>query len=118
MRLLKAYEVELIKTLLMTNSKAAQIVIPALDTVLVEEMDDGGMGGLRFMSSIADLDRRLGKTVAEAEFLDEDEVLVSIELNLDQNNQLFELDVWKVDYSPISKWPDIDRIVIKGIQNS
>ena len=36
MRLLKAYEVELIKTLLMTNSKAAQIVIPALDTVLVE----------------------------------------------------------------------------------
>ena len=118
MRLLTAYEVALINALLMTNSKPAQIVLPPLNTVLVEEMDDGGMGSLRFMSSISDVDRHLGKTVAEAEFQDEDGVLVSIELNLDNNNQLFELDVWKVDYSPISRWPDLERIAIKGTQNS
>ena len=115
MRLLKAYEIELIKALLITNSKSTEIIIPALDTVLVQELDDGGMGGLRFMSPIADSDRSLGKTVAEAEFLDEDGVPVSIQLNLDKNNQIFELDVWKVDYSPVSRWPDLDQIVIKEI---
>jgi hypothetical protein len=113
MRLLRTHEVELVKALLMTDFNLAELIIPTLDNMLVKEADDGGMGGLIFKSNINDSDRSIGKTVAEAEFLDEDRVPVSIELNLDKSNQLFELDVWKVDYSPVSRWPDISQIVIK-----
>ena len=118
MRQLKAYELELIKTLLMIDFKLAEVIIPTLNNVLVNEANDGGMGGLQFISSIADSDRIFGRVVSEAEFLDEDEVLVSVELSLDTNNQLFELDVWKVDYSPVSRWPDLGQIVIKRIQQT
>ncbi len=114
MRLVKAGEVALIKALLMTNSKLAEVIVPTLYTALVEDMDDGGMGSLRFNSCAADSGRSLGRTVAEAEFLDEDGVPVCVELNLDEHSQLFELDVWKVDYSPVSRWPDLGQVVIKG----
>ena len=101
MRLLKSHEEKLIKSLLMKNSSLAKLFIPLLDTVLVEDADDGGMGGLRFISHINNADRTIGQKVAETEFIDEDGVLVSVELSLDNNNQLFELDIWKVDYSPL-----------------
>jgi hypothetical protein len=103
MRLLKSHEAKLIKILLLKNSSLAKIFIPLLDTVLVEDADDGGMGGLIFMSQINNADRTIGQKVAETEFIDEDGVLVSVELSLDNNNQLFELDVWKVDYSPLCR---------------
>jgi hypothetical protein len=115
MRLLKTYESQLIQALLMTSSKYAEEMIPTLNTLLVEDVDDGGMGGLFFISPSDNSDRSLGKTIAEAEFLDEDGIPVSVALNLDTNNQLFELDVWKVDYSPVSKWPDLGRIAIEGV---
>lgn len=113
MRLLKVGEIALIKALLMTNSKLAQVIVPTLNTALVEDMDDGGMGSLRFKSWAADSGRRLGRTVAEADFLDEDGVPVSVELNLDEHSQLFELDIWKFDYSPVSRWPDMGQVVVK-----
>ena len=118
MRQLKSYELELIKTLLMIDFKLAEVIIPTLNNVLVNEANDGGMGGLQFISSIADSGKIFGRVVSEAEFLDENEVLVSVELSLDTNNQLFELDVWKVDYSPVSRWPDLGQIVIKRIQQT
>ncbi|QQO17442.1 hypothetical protein JJB99_15535 [Bradyrhizobium diazoefficiens] len=67
---------------------------------LVEDMNDGGMGSLRFVGS---LDRRLGKCIGEAEFDDADGVLVSVALNVDQRGELFELDLWKVDFSPLQQ---------------
>ncbi len=113
MRLLKADEAKLIKALLMTNCKLAESMLPIIDTALVEDMDDGKMGSLKFISHITDSESSLGKTLAEAEFLDEDGVLVLIALNLDKHDQLFELDVWKVDYSSMTKYPDIGNVVIK-----
>ena len=38
-------------------------------------------------------------------FNDADGVPVSAALNLDQDHHLFELDVWKVDFSPLQRWP-------------
>jgi hypothetical protein len=67
---------------------------------LVEEMNDGGMGSLRFVGSA---NRRLGACVGEAEFDDADGVTVSVALNIDQRGELFELDVWKVDFSPLQR---------------
>jgi hypothetical protein len=115
MRLLKTEEASLIKALLMTNSKIAEIIVPTLDTTFVENMDDGGMGSLFFISCTDDANRKLGKTLAEAEFLDEDQVPVCVQLNLDNHNQLFELDIWKVDYSPVSRWTNLEQIVIKAM---
>lgn len=114
MRLLKFGESALIKALLMTNSKLAEVIVPTLNTALVEDMDDGEMGSIRFKSCAADSGRSLGRRVAEAEFLDEDAVPVSVELNLDEHSQLFELDVWKFDYSPVSRWSGLGQVVIKG----
>lgn len=67
---------------------------------LVEDMNDGGMGSLRFVGSE---DRRLGKCIGEAEFDDADGVPVSVALNVDLHGQLFELDFWKVDFSPLKR---------------
>ncbi|PPQ19023.1 hypothetical protein CV770_12900 [Bradyrhizobium sp. AC87j1] len=67
---------------------------------LVEEMNDGGMGSLRFVGSA---DRRLGKCIGEAEFDDADGVPVSVALNIDQRGELYELDFWKVDFSPLQR---------------
>lgn len=115
MRLLKADEAALINALLMTNSKFAKVIIPTLNTALVEEMDDGGMGSLRFISCAADSGRSLGRKVAEAEFMDEDGIPVYVELNLDNHSQIFELDIWKVDYSPVSRLPNLEQVVVKEI---
>lgn len=70
------------------------------DFRLVEDMKDGRMGSLRFVGSH---DRRFGECVGEAEFDDADGVTVSVALNADQRGELFELDVWKVDFSPLQR---------------
>jgi hypothetical protein len=67
---------------------------------LVEEMNDGGMGSLRFVGVQG---RHLGKCVGSAEFIDADGILASVALNVDQNGELFELDIWKVDFSPLHR---------------
>lgn len=71
-------------------------------------MSDEGMGSLRL--STADRpdssDRRFGRRVAEYRFKDSDDVDVLCSLNVDQNGTLFELDVWKANYTPLIKAPD------------
>lgn len=81
----------------------APSVTASLDEALVVDMQDGGMGSIRFLDGA---DRRRSRSLAEAEYADDDGVLVSIELNVDQNNKLFELDFWKVDFSPLRRYPD------------
>ena len=66
---------------------------------LVEEMIDGEMGSLRF---VGPSDRRFGKCIGSASFKDADGVPVSAVLNADQNGELFELDIWKADFSPFN----------------
>ena len=38
--------------------------------------------------------------------MDDDGVLVSIELTVDERDELFELDFWKVDFSPLRRYPN------------
>ena len=42
-----------------------------------------------------------GGEVSRLQFRDKDGVLVSASLNVDQNGALFEVDIWKVDFSPV-----------------
>jgi hypothetical protein len=45
---------------------------------------------------------RFAKQISEYEFLDVDGTLVSAALYIDEiNNELYELDIWKVDFSPL-----------------
>lgn len=100
-RNLRVEERELIRYLLAGTDKTAALE-GLLASARVTDMNDGGMGGIRF---VAPDPRSFGKTLAEAQYLDSDGVLVSIVLNADLNSQLFELDFWKVDFSKLRRYP-------------
>jgi len=78
----------------------------------VRDLPDGGMGGVRFLSS-SSIHRAFGRTVGEAAFRDEDGTPVSAALTLDQDGALFELDLFKADNSPVRRLPsgaDLERL--------
>jgi hypothetical protein len=72
-------------------------------TLDVQPMADGGMGSLAFAP--IGTDRRFGSSPAECHFRDSDGVLVSAALYLDEQGAPYEVDVWKVDFSPLLRWP-------------
>jgi hypothetical protein len=74
-------------------------------------MQDGGMGGIRFVRP--DI-RRFGRELTEAQYLDSDGVLVIISINADDQGDLFELDFWKVDFSPLKQYPKPENVTAKG----
>jgi hypothetical protein len=74
-------------------------ILDAIEDAVVEELGDGGMGSLKFVN-LSSSDQRFAKQLREATFVDDDGVPVSITINLDQNNGLFELDIWKADILP------------------
>ncbi len=80
----------------------------SLDGLRVTEMDDGQMGSLRFVPATEQA--RLGATLGEARFEDADGIAVSAVLTVNQVGDLFELDVWKVDFSPLRQWPEADGL--------
>ena len=84
-----------------------------LSSVLVEDMQDGGMGSVRFLTS-DHAARHLGRAITQAEYIDEDGVLVSIVVNVDQENELYEVDFWKVDFSPLKRYPRASDIKIEA----
>ena len=109
-RPLREEERQLIGSLLPGISASAALE----DTLLascVTDMHDGGMGGIRFVQPEPGT---FGKTLAEAQFVDSDGVLVSVALNADRNGRLFELDFWKVDFSPLRRYPKPSDLVVKG----
>ncbi len=75
-------------------------------------MDDGGMGSLAFVSRKG---KKYGGILAEAEFHDADGTLVSAALFLDQEGELYELDIWKVDFSPLIRIPSVDKMKIATV---
>src|SRR6266403_4933591 len=110
-RPLREEEIAVIKKLASGTSFESE-VFRQLGDAPVQDMPDGGMGSIRFCKPDK---RRFGKEIAEGLFKDADGVPVSVTLNLDQHGDLFELDVWKVDNSPLVRYPDLkDFKVIKG----
>jgi hypothetical protein len=79
-------------------------LLAVLPTIEVEDIDDGGMGSLRFASTSPT--RKIGLRIAEAQFKDEDDVPVLVSLYLDTEGNLYELDSWKVDYTPRRRIPN------------
>lgn len=76
--------------------------------LVVHPMEDGGMGSLRLFPNGPDNKNRMfGSRVSEYQFQDVDGVLVVASLNLDDKGALFELDIWKTDFSPLVQIPEI-----------
>jgi hypothetical protein len=75
-------------------------------TTSVESMNDGGMGSLLFFPPAVKIEgRQRLRAIVTGEFRDQDETLVSFEVNIDLAGKLFELDVWRVDSRPLIRFP-------------
>lgn len=95
---------------MLSRAHAAEALLERLESLRVTGMDDGGMGSLRVEASGVE-QGYFGETIAEAEFIDEDGVAVLVALNLDQKGRFYELDVWKVDFSRLKRWPRPEEII-------
>ena len=82
-----------------------EIDIGALE---VTELNDGGMGSLAIGDSYET--RRFGKEIAKCQFNDSDGIVVSVTLNIDESEALYELDVWKTDFQPLVRWPTPEEL--------
>lgn len=82
-----------------------------LSDATVVDMNDGGMGSVRF-APFGDA-RRYGSTLADAQFTDADGIPVSVTVNVDQHGQLLELDLWKVDFSPLLRYPGPAEVTLQ-----
>lgn len=71
---------------------------------MVAELADGGMGSIRFLPKAGTVPS-FGRCAAEAAYVDADGVTVLIAVNLDDNGDLYELDFWKTDFSPLRCYP-------------
>jgi uncharacterized protein DUF6984 len=109
-RPLRPQEISLIDAMLRANQQTLPLAISLAD-VLVQDMNDGGMGSLRVVGSES---RHFGSKPVEAVFNDEDGVLVSAAVILDQFGALYELDLWKVDSSALIRIPPISDVKISN----
>ena len=106
LRELTTNEKVLMETLLRSTADAHGL-IESLGSILVSEMEDGGMGSLLLVPfGMAEAQRAFGRTVLTGEFTDSDGVLVSVCINVDTGERLYELDVWKADFSELLAWPN------------
>lgn len=73
-----------------------------LEQVRVRPLRDGGMGSLRLRtpSTPPEAGRIFGRPLGECRFTDRDGVEVLVTLTADRAGHVYELDVWKVDYTP------------------
>lgn len=86
-----------------------------MPSILVEDMQDGGMGGIHFLATGC-TERHYAKTLAQARYLDDDGVVVSIVITVDQNGELYEVDFWKVDFSPLKRYPEASEVTLEAVQ--
>lgn len=79
----------------------------------VVDIADGGMGSIRFIPEPAKGVQVFGAEVARGSAHDIDGVLLSISVNVDQDGDLFELDIWKVDFSRLRRYPRAEDVVFE-----
>lgn len=104
MRLPTDQEYNLIKELIFLSKKDYLYI--QLENLMVVELEDGKMGSLSLMSNgIQNKGNKQIELCSEKIFKDVDEVTVIASLYIDVKGNLYELDIWKVDYSPIISLP-------------
>jgi hypothetical protein len=94
-------EMELVGLLLQKAGDTGTL-LNRMSSLDVREMSDGGMGSLYFVSETRSPEQRhMGQRIAEMQFNDADGVAILASLNVDKDGDLYELDVWKTDYTPV-----------------
>ena len=88
---------------LLRGKPGAERLLSGLHQAVVAEINPAGAGSLRFVGPTSE--RRLGVVLGSTQFLDEDGVPVLVSLYLDQHGELYELDCWKTDESPLRRIP-------------
>lgn len=83
-------------------------IIDTLNELIVEEMEDGGMGSLRVVVDGED-NRLFSRELAKVDLFDADQVPVFISVNLDTDGHFFELEIFKGDFSPLKKFPPVPQ---------
>ena len=77
--------------------------------LVVETMNDGGMGSLRlFPPGTRGKARLFGRRVSSWEFDDLDGVRVLVSLVVDAEERLYELELWKSDFGRLLQLPEFD----------
>jgi hypothetical protein len=90
------------------NQSSKKFLSDWKDKITVRQMNDGGMGGLvLFLDNESEQNRLFGEQISEYYFKDKDGIDVIVSLNTDNKGNLFELDVWKTDFSKLLKFPDL-----------
>ena len=77
-----------------------------MDGLLVEDMADGGMNSIRLKLRGQTQTETFGGEIAVCQFKDIDDTDVIATLYADEEGVPFELDVWKVDFSPLKQVPE------------
>jgi hypothetical protein len=99
------------RRLLLELARIANIDDPEgwLGSLRVREMADGGMGSLELSVASRSGVRSGGVVVPKAsvQFADEDGVQVVATLNASKDGVPFELDIWKTDFSPLTRIPSV-----------
>ena len=73
-------------------------------------MDDGGMGSILLTPAKPLLNpRKFKERISDCIIEDTDGMSIIVSLNIDQDDYLFELDVWKCDFSPVIGKLDINK---------
>ena len=104
-------EIGIISFLLRTAKKDEIYISNFFLKTQCSDMDDGGMGSLRFISSgkaFSSSTQKFGGETSSCHFTDKDGVLVSAALYIDSSGCPVELDMWKVDFSPLIRIPNDD----------
>ena len=99
-------EAQLLELLITTASK--KFPQNWKEGLFVSPMDDGGMGSLYLYPECERSKYRIfGEQVSEFQFTDQDGIEVIASLNVDNYGNLFELDIWKTDFSKLITFPQI-----------
>jgi hypothetical protein len=106
LRPIREEEVILIKYLLQKSN-----INPSDYTIndLVDDYEGGKMGSIGLGKPSAEYDG----DIIQAEYLDTDDVSVVITLTKDTNNQILDLDFWKIDFSKLLVYPVPEKLIFK-----
>jgi hypothetical protein len=98
-------------TAMLRGHETTEPLMKGLAQARVQAMNDGGMGSIRFVEG-APNHRGFGRIVREVSFKDKDGVPVLASIIVDQSGELYELDLWKADFAPLSGIPDPSQLLL------
>lgn len=105
-------ELVLLRTLIGSKGPHTSL-LSDISELHVCDMADGRMGSIRF-DDVDRPERMFGREIARTTYIERDGVEVSIAINVDQHGRLFEIDFWKVDFSPLCRYPEPEELIIEN----